>query len=185
MSDSVAPDAPNALAEAEPSRRLMLEVCLQERSHQTTSVSGLNAFAAALLGFEAVLGVVGLKIDACPNWKGAALCALALGILSILLSLIDFVFPSRTLRTIPPGFIRKIIPRRLWSISPAALAGRFEHPLARSETVVFATAARIFIHGTDYVIKPKKRCLTASVLFLVCALILGGVGVGVKAVRGG
>lgn len=182
--DSVAADTPNALPDPEPSRRLMLDVCMQERSHQTTSVAGLNAFAAALLGFEAVLGVVGLKIDACPNWKGAALSALAVGILCILLSLADFVFPSHTLRRDPPSLVRKIIPRRLWSISPRALAGRFEHPLARSEKVVFATAARIFIHGTDYVIKPKKRCLTMSVLFLVSALILGGVGVGVKAVRG-
>ncbi|MDX2610980.1 hypothetical protein [Streptomyces stelliscabiei] len=175
--------APPVDADDAPSRRLMLDISLQERSHQTTAVTGLNAFAAALLGFDAVLGVVGLGIESCPNWKGAALASLATSMLFVLLSLADFVVPSKKLRREPPGLFRKFFPRRPWSISPESLIKHFDKPLTKSEKIAFTTAAQVYLNTTQYVIKPKKRCLTSAVLFLVSALVLGGIGVGVKAVR--
>ncbi len=157
---------------------------MQERSHQATSVAGLNAFAGALLGFESVLGVVGLNLDSCPNWKGAALAALAIGILVILISLADFVAPGHTLREDEPKRLKKYrLPLRSYSLSPADLTHHLGKALRDSEMMAFTTVATIYNFNAWYTIGPKKRFLTISVFLLILALTLGGIGVGVKAAR--
>ncbi|MFC1400358.1 MULTISPECIES: hypothetical protein [Streptacidiphilus] len=168
----------------QPSRRLLVDLSMQERSHQATSVAGLNAFAGALLGFESVLGVVGLNLDSCPNWKGAALAALAIGILVILISLADFVAPGHTLREDEPKRLKKYrLPLRSYSLSPADLTHHLGKALRDSEMMAFTTVATIYNFNAWYTIGPKKRFLTISVFLLILALTLGGIGVGVKAAR--
>ncbi|AWL85566.1 hypothetical protein ACFTWM_03335 [Streptomyces bacillaris] len=167
----------------QPSRRLMLDILGQERSHAATATAGLNTFAAALLGFSAVLGVVGLGLKALPNWKGAALASVAASIVVVLVSLADFVFPGKQCFDKPPEKIKKFFPRRPWAMSPEGLAKQFGKPLPKSERVTFTASARAYEHALYYVIKPKKRCLTLAVALLLSALITGGIGVGALAVR--
>ncbi len=161
----------------ESSRGLLLDIIGQERSHATTAVAGLNAFAAALLGFEAVLGVVGIGLKSLPNLKGAALASLAASMVIALLSLMDFVVSGRECHSKPPGRIKKFIPRRPWAMGPEGLAKLLEEPLSKSEKIAFTAAARVYVHTLEYVIKPKKRCLTLAVAFLILTLVLGGIGV--------
>ncbi|MFI6448543.1 hypothetical protein [Kitasatospora sp. NPDC050543] len=142
-------------------------------------MAGLNTFAAALLGFEAVIAVTGLKVATGPNWKGAALAALGLSMIIVLVSLTDFLVPAKkpTARQDPPKWYCWFFPRRIFSISPAGMTQHLASPLWRSEKITFTTAGVAFRYTSNYVIKPKKRCLTAAVFFLVVALVLGGLGV--------
>ncbi|MFC8453839.1 hypothetical protein [Kitasatospora sp. NPDC057223] len=154
-------------------------MALQERAHQTAAVAGLNTLATALLGFEAVLAVAGVKgVTTGPNWKLAAMSALGLSMIIILLSLIDFIVPAKkpTVRQGRPKWYCRAFPRRIFSISPADMMPHLAHPLGRSEKIFFTTAGVLFRYTSEYVIKPKKYCLTGAVFFLVVALVLGGLG---------
>ncbi|MCX5216103.1 hypothetical protein OG689_44015 [Kitasatospora sp. NBC_00240] len=141
-------------------------------------MAGLNTLAAALLGFEAVLAVTGLKVTTGPNWKLAAMSALGFSMITILLSLIDFVVPAKkpTARQERPKWYCRAFPRRTFSISPAGMTPHLANPPGRSEEIIFTTVGVLFRYTSDYVIKPKKHCLTAAVVFLGVALVVGGLG---------
>ena len=149
----------------EPSLSVLRETCMSERIQQSTAAGALNGIAAALLGFEAVLGTVGISIKSCPNWKGAALSVLALSIVFALLTLADVILPWRN---------------GLWMFDPQKLGEHVNRSLRDTELTLFATAAAMFIAGDQEVIKPKRRSLRLSIICLVLALILGGIGVGAK-----